>query len=345
MDWKAQVTVPLGTNYCPNMSTQFKFVCIVIDNLSANTTYAFQVQAFNEGEPKGSAFSETFIATTDPVVKNVTHDRKPETITPSLQASNENEGYDTVSSHLILIIVSLVIIVILIIVVVSLVYKIKMFKLKQKYEARQRQLSVHYNTSVIGSPQSLNVSALGNYFPSTTTIEYNVAHYVRDIQNRRLPDLPDPEHQIPVETPYENTDQSPDLIANVNTRKVSGKSPKITISPSLFSHLKPEPECTDTDGYLRPTFPVNPDFRARPMTSEESVRAEEHATVIATESYVSAVQLEAVAASTASISATITASTRQRPQPTIRTISPIMTAESHPLISLSSTTSSRPEIL
>ena len=105
-----------------------------------------------------------------------------------------------------------------------------MYKLKQKYESRQRSRPRH--GSIESNPpgfESLNVTALGSYYPgSMATISYNVpsvAYQVRDIQSRKLPDPPSPTLLSEVEQElYENTTlsslnvtASPDLIANVDT--------------------------------------------------------------------------------------------------------------------------------
>jgi hypothetical protein len=55
----------------------------------------------------------------------------------------------------------------LVFVFLLLVYKIKMYKLKQKYENQQRRHgSIESNP---GQFESLNVTALGSYYPSMTT--------------------------------------------------------------------------------------------------------------------------------------------------------------------------------
>lgn len=188
-----------------------------------------------------------------------------------------------------MIIVSFCIIVILILVISALVYKIKKYKLKQKYEtARPR---VHPGGS---APQSLDVSALGSFYPSMSTIDYTVAYHVRDIQNRQLPEIPTQE--TIKEDLYEN---EPDLI--------------LTSTPK-------RQESSDYEGaYLKPTFQ-----RTQPeQSSQRSKQDHHHATVIPTESYVSTVQLEAA----------LPPMFHQPP----RTISPMVTNEAHPLISITST--------
>ena len=96
-------------------------------------------------------------------------------------------------------------------------------------------------------------------------------------------------------------------------------------------------ECTDVDGYLCPTFCERPLDGLMPIKVQKS--NEEHATVIPTESYVSAVQLEAkneqIGRGSPFIPATPTFPRAQESQS--RTTSPTAN-ESHPLISLTETT-------
>ena len=123
----------------------------------------------------------------------------------------------------------MVVIIVLVIVVAFLVYKIKVYKLNQKYERRHGSIA-----SNPGQFESLNVTALGSYYPgSLSTIAYNVpsvAYQVRDIQSRKLPDPPSPTLLNEVEqelyenstltylTPTPNTSTiSPDLIPRVDT--------------------------------------------------------------------------------------------------------------------------------
>ena len=101
---------------------------------------------------------------------------------------------------------------------------------KPSLENRQRRPRHGSIESNPGQFESLNVTALGSYYPSMSTIAYNVpsvAYQVRDIQNRKLPDPPSPTLLSEVEQElYENTNltyltptastTSPDLIANVN---------------------------------------------------------------------------------------------------------------------------------
>lgn len=310
MDWKAEKEVANETNYCSNMSKKFKFVCIEVHGLEANTTYLFQVQSFNADIAQGSDYSKPFKATTDPLkgqTQQIVSPTEPST-TNDFPLHPNNFVTKSSTTHLWVIIVSFVIIVILILVISALIYKIKKYKLKQKY---QMQSHHHGRANGQSQPQSLDVSALGSYYPSMTTIDYSVAYHVRDIQARQLPAPPQPSQAIQ-EDLYEN---DPDLLANVNHRDPRSSTPKIRLSTvsrplseQVTSTTSAQIECTDLDGYLRPTFPERP-------PSSATVQLSDHATVIPTESYVSAVQLEA-----------------QQP----RTISPVMTTESHPLISLSS---------
>lgn len=77
MDWKAELEVANQTNYCSKMSEQFNFVCVEVHGLMSNTTYVFQVQSFNENVEKGSEFSPSFQATTDPKAQAIQIQQNP----------------------------------------------------------------------------------------------------------------------------------------------------------------------------------------------------------------------------------------------------------------------------
>ncbi len=120
-------------------------------------------------------------------------------------------------------------------------------------------------------------------------------------------------------------------------------------NPDVISHLAgglkqersstPISDCSDLEGYLKPTFDLEaeimneylkptffPSMAAAPSTSIQINNAsqESHATVIPTESYVSAVQLQGGSANLTQIPRTVSPGT-------------MSTTESHPLISLTST--------
>ena len=181
-DLKTELEISNSSNLCAKQSQKLNFACTQVNNLKANTTYLFQVKTFNVDVSQGGDWSEEFEATTDRD-PNETTTRNPELISFPKTDVPKNINVINTSSHLIGIIVSLVVIVILVIVVAFLVYKIKMFKLKQKYENRQRRLRTGSVESNPGQFESLNVTALGSYYPSMSTIAYNVpnvAYQVRE---------------------------------------------------------------------------------------------------------------------------------------------------------------------
>jgi hypothetical protein len=302
MDWKGQLEVANSTNYCSKMSQQNHFVCVAMHNLEANTTYVFQVQTYNVNISQPSNFSTSFEATTDP--PEIPPPTSKSTTSSTSRPHSQGGPYDKVSSHIVIIIVSLFIIVVLVIVVASLIYKIKMNKLKTIYEARGRQ---QFN-GLQSPPRSLSVSALGGYYPNESFVNTSMStvnYMVEEIQRRRLPELPkaasaESEYQNPDED-YVNTNRSPDLLANV------------TALTTATTSIPTEDNCTDIDGYLRPTFPERPPAREAVNDNNSNFT-----TVIPTESYVSAVRFEHFLPP--------------------RTISPTIstTTESHPLISLTS---------
>ena len=70
--WQTEFEVGVNeTNSCSEQSAKYQFVCHTVNNLEANTTYFFQVLAYNLNVSAPSNYSTIFEATTDPL--------KPET--------------------------------------------------------------------------------------------------------------------------------------------------------------------------------------------------------------------------------------------------------------------------
>ena len=78
--WQTEIEVYVNneTNSCSELSAKHKFVCHTVNNLEANTTYFFQVKAFNLNVSTPSNHSAIFKATTDPIKPKI-----PPTIIPS----------------------------------------------------------------------------------------------------------------------------------------------------------------------------------------------------------------------------------------------------------------------
>ena len=271
--WQKEVKVANQTDFCSKYLKNF--VCAVLFNLEANTTYVFQVQAFNEGYSQPSAFSRSFEAKTDPLPKPVTTTPKPANLEDSTNSSNNRGRYDPISAQIVISVVTVILIVVLVIVIACLVYKMKMDKLKARYEASQRQLQQDLNLSrsmsVIGYNESIADTTI-------TSVSYR-PHIVPNIQNRRLPDPPSA--SMASVQPQDFYANNPDLIAYI-TPDTEEDTDDHYLKPTYDS----EPE--DNNEYLKPTFEYPPKNLAGNLNSEPN----RHATVIPTESYVSAVTLE-----------------------------------------------------
>ena len=353
MVWKSEVEVAINRSDCTSKLREQNFFCLHISNLEPNTTYAFEVQAFNANFSEPSDFSDTFEGTTDPLPP--TSPPIPITVTTVRPLPPPQEAvHGAFSTQVVLIIVSLLVIMVLICVVAYLVYKVKMHKLAMIYEARTRQLQSDIPGGLMISPAAhhLNrsmhsVSVLGSYVPNesiaNTTIttadwvslhQNAVGYQIEEIQRRRLPEIPTSGGGGPREEDmYENASvDSPDLL-----REIQKEIPSVIVSTPLPSHSRPE--CEDVDGYLRPTFPEQPHSTPQAASFSQQIPAAasfpasttsstsmmlnaatlvHNATVIPTESYVSSVNLQ-----------------QQFPA---RTISPTSSTESHPLISTRNTT-------
>ena len=263
MVWQKDLMIIANqTDLCSTIIKKERFVCTIIHGLKANTTYAFQVQAFNINVTQPSDFSEAFEATTDPL---------PQVQTPKPQVEEEEpeepKTIHSFSSQIIVIcVLTVIVIIVLVIIIAALIYKNKMIKLKAQYEANQRQLQIHdlsRSLSVIGYNESI----------ADTTITSVSNYRVGQIQNRRLPDPPMPSQ--PAQDFYVN---NPDLIANV--RDIEDEDDEYYLKPVTLE----EEEAADND-YLKPTFEY-------PKSDTDAILRQQHSTIIPTESYVSAVTLE-----------------------------------------------------
>ena len=125
--------------------------------------------------------------------------------------------------------------------------------------------------------RSLRNSVLGSYYPnesvSMNTSMVTVAYHIETIQRRKLPEPPRVGGHDDDEAPYANSTLSPDLIPIGQT-----STPKLVTSSD---------ECTDIDGYLKPTFNEWPQVQGACANN-----ADYCTTVIPIESYVSSVKLE-----------------------------------------------------
>ena len=263
MVWQQELMIIANqTDLCSTIIKKERFVCTIIPQLKANTTYAFQVQAFNVNVTQPSDFSEAFEATTDPL---------PQVQTPKPQNEPEEEEepktIHSFSSQIIVIsVLTVIVIIVLVIIIAALIYKNKMIKLKAQYEASQRQIQIHdlsRSLSVIGYNESIADTTI------TSVSNYRAGH----IQSRRLPDPP---MLSQAQDFYVN---NPDLIANVRDIE-DDEEDEHYLKPMTFE------EEADNNDYLKPTF----EYPKSDTDAILRVGQQQHSTIIPTESY--AVTLE-----------------------------------------------------
>lgn len=256
--WRGELEVSQDDNYCHHSPPSF---CHVIHDLQANQTYAFQIKAYNDNVTQGSKYSDILYATTDPD-PSLTTFSSPSTSSEK-GVENEKSGVENENSALdtpvIALIASLVIILVLALIGTAIVYRVKMKKLKMRYEQRLSDSVQNYGEA---ASVSTNMTT-ANYIAS-------VASQIEEIQSRRLPEPP-PSRNKSLERHYcdigvENLRQQPDLLEHGNKYKREREE--------------------DLEGYLKPTFPR---IREEENQIEEN-GDEKHKTVIPTESYVTAVQ-------------------------------------------------------
>ena len=264
MVWQQELMIIANqTDLCSTIIKKERFVCTIIPQLKANTTYAFQVQAFNVNVTQPSDFSDAFEATTDPLPQVQTP--KPQTVEEPEEEEEPKTLHSFSSQVIVISVLTVIVIIVLVIIIAALIYKNKMIKLKAQYEASQRQLQIHdlsRSLSVIGYNESIADTTI------TSVSNYRAGH----IQNRRLPDPPMPSQ---AQDFYVN---NPDLIANVRDIEDDEEDDHY-LKPMTF-----EEEAVNND-YLKPTFEY-------PKSDTDAILrvGQQHSTIIPTESY--AVTLE-----------------------------------------------------
>jgi len=260
--WKKTVTVSLAhqgacigekKRRSTTLSNPF---CYVLNGLQGGIRYAFKIKAWNKNVEQPSIWSEITDVWTD------TPDIITPTVTPTSRileptTSQPNPGFSNITIIVVLCLSGGI--VLMGVCVTAMVYKLKIIRLKQQIRNEET-----WN-------QNRSVSQSSSYLPGASTSTQMTETYLAslhsntpsEIQRRRLPEPPpvrnrvdtaDPSYAVPkyAET-YELTTHPVPYLDMTQSRRTSA-------SPSQFESTRIEEEdCTDIDGYLKPTFP-NPDF-------------------------------------------------------------------------------------
>ena len=160
------------------------------------------------------------------------------------------------------------------VVVTALVYKLKIRRLKRQMRSEElwnQNRDMSSISYVGGSSVNTRISDISTYATiSDASFDQSYSSYTPGIQNRRLPEPPPVRNRAEHMTEPEYCDayeldslpRSGYLDMSPSRRQSTHERPQIQVtdinSSEIFSsHVKyfQDEECTDTDGYLRPTFP------------------------------------------------------------------------------------------
>jgi len=234
-----------------NIGYGSKPVCFVVDSLQANTSYAFQINTWNNDtgdRSQKSIYSKIIKIQTQ--LENQTYvplDTTQTTLLPiPVPTIRKDNGRSTGQNTAIIIVCLAAGAVLLGIIVTAMVYKLKVVKLTQQLSQSQlenRRDSKLSNLSSVYNPNSTITT-------HTSDLSYlaSIRTTASSIQSRRLPEPP-PEDKKKQNAEYSEAYEMPSYLSMATSLQRS-HSPKI-IEEEL------EEEQNDIDGYLRPTFPPN----------------------------------------------------------------------------------------
>lgn len=228
--------------------------CYVFNGLNAGGHYAFRIKAWNKNVEQPSIWSE---------ITDVWTESSPDIITPVVTptpgapetTSQPNIGFSNTTIITVLCLAAGI--VLMGVIVTALVYKLKIIRLKQQIRNEET-----WN-------QNRTISQSSSYLPGASTSTQMTDTYLAslqsqtpsEIQRRRLPEPPPVRNRVDTK----NTDPKyaeayelaslPSYLDMTSSRRASAASPS-----QLESTRIQDEECTDIDGYLRPTFPIPVDF-------------------------------------------------------------------------------------
>lgn len=250
-----------------NIGYGSKPVCYVVDNLEANTSYAFHINTWNNDtgdQIQFSEYSEIVRIQTPP--ENTTILPLQTTLTTLLPVpvpTIKKDDLQSVGSNSITIILCLAAAVVLLgVIVTAMVYKLKVVKLTQQLSQSQLENRRDSNLSSTYNPNS-TISGMSTHTLDTSYLA-SIRTTASSIQSRRLPEPP-PEDPIKRNAEYSEAYEMPNYLSMAATLNRS-HSPKI-IEEEL------EEEQSDIDGYLRPTFPPTESSPMRTPSQQDSRRS------------------------------------------------------------------------
>jgi len=228
--------------------------CYVFYDLNPGSHYAFRIKAYNKNVESPSVWSE---------VTDVWTESRPDIIipgvtpTPSAPDTSSQPSIGFSNTTIITVLCLAAGIVLMGVIVTALVYKLKIIRLKQQIRNEET-----WN-------QNRTVSQSSSYLPGASTSTQMTDTYLTslhsqahsEIQSRRLPEPPPVRNRADTVTQDPRYAEAYELASLPSYLDMTSSSRRESAaSPSELESTRIQEECTDIDGYLRPTFPIPSDL-------------------------------------------------------------------------------------
>jgi len=223
--------------------------CYVFNDLNPGSHYAFRIKAYNKNVESPSKWSEVTDVWTEILPDMITPGVTP---TPSVPGTSSQPSTGFSNTTIIIVLCLAAGIVLMGVIVTALVYKLKIIRLKQQIRNEET-----WN-------QNRTVSQSSSYLPGASTSTQMTDTYLvslhsqthSEIQSRRLPEPPPVRNRADTVTQDPKYAEAYELASLPSYLDMSSRRE----SSELESTRIQEEDCTDIDGYLRPTFPIPSDL-------------------------------------------------------------------------------------
>jgi len=229
--------------------------CYVFYGLKSGSHYAFRIKAYNKNVESPSIWSE---------VTDVWTESSPDIITPSVTptpsppdtSSQPSVGFSNTTIIIVLCLAAGI--VLMGVVVTALVYKLKIIRLKQQIRNEE---TWNQNNRTISQSSSYIPGASASTQMTETYLASLHSQTPSEIQRRRLPEPPPLRNRADTITSDPRYAEAYELASLPSYLDMTSSRRESTATPSQLESTRiQEEECTDIDGYLRPTFPIPADF-------------------------------------------------------------------------------------
>ena len=261
VNWQRREEIPANRSCIKGVNTEANDktpICHVVTGLEPGTLYMFEIQTLNADVASPSQFGNAVLVTTEPanihpsgLPEEIVHRTTTERTAPQPNYRKPRADLnrrDSETSTLIVVLGLVVAIIALIVICTALVYKIKMNKLKMRYE----QQNTPGGGGGDGSNRLSNSTAL-TYLPAGSDVTnmsfiQSWTNSIEEIQSRRLPEPPPSSSH---DTRRHSGGYAEMSGVGTGYSSVDDRANLRTPPPARYIR---EDSTTDLDGYLKPTF-------------------------------------------------------------------------------------------